>query len=111
MACGEFSEEKLVEPIEILRNIISYFHNLEINNKIKALVTAGPTQEKIDPVRYISNRSSGLQGYEIAKCLSENGFDTTLISGPTNLKNYQMSKQLKSNLQAKCIMKQLKIYQ
>jgi len=95
MACGEFGEGKLVEPIEILRNINSYFHNLEINNKIKALVTAGPTQEKIDPVRYISNRSSGLQGYEIAKCLSENGFDTTLISGPTNLKELSNVKTIK----------------
>ena len=53
--------------------------------KLKALVTAGPTQEYIDPVRFISNKSSGKQGYEIAKSLSENGFDTTLISGPVNL--------------------------
>ena len=59
------------------------------------MVTAGPTQEKIDPVRYISNRSSGLQGYEIAKCLSENGFDTTLISGPTNLKELSNVKTIK----------------
>ncbi len=57
----------------------------EKKNKYKALVTAGPTHEYIDPVRYISNRSSGKQGYEIAKSLKKNGFDTTLISGPTNL--------------------------
>ena len=49
------------------------------------MVTAGPTHEYIDPVRYISNKSSGKQGYEIAKSLKKNGFDTTLISGPTNL--------------------------
>jgi len=48
-------------------------------------VTAGPTYEYIDPVRFISNKSSGKQGFEIAKSLSKNGFDTTLISGPTNL--------------------------
>ena len=53
---------------------------------MKAIVTAGPTKEYIDPVRYISNKSSGKQGYEIAKSLSRNGFQTTLISGPTNLK-------------------------
>jgi len=55
------------------------------NKKIKALVTAGPTHEYIDPVRYITNRSSGKQGYEIAKSLSKRGINTTLISGPTNL--------------------------
>ena len=48
-------------------------------------MTAGPTKEYIDPVRYISNKSSGKQGYEIAKSLSKKGFETTLISGPTNL--------------------------
>ena len=53
--------------------------------KYKALVTAGPTHEYIDPVRYVTNKSSGKQGYEIARSLSTNGFDTTLISGPTNL--------------------------
>ena len=53
--------------------------------KFKALVTAGPTYEYIDPVRFITNKSSGKQGYELAKSLSKKGFDTTLISGPTNL--------------------------
>ena len=58
----------------------------QINNKkIRALVTAGPTNEYLDPVRFITNRSSGKQGYEIANSLSRRGFDTTLISGPTNL--------------------------
>jgi phosphopantothenoylcysteine decarboxylase/phosphopantothenate--cysteine ligase len=58
---------------------------LKKNNKLRAIVTAGPTYEYIDPVRYITNRSSGKQGYEIAKSLYKKGFDTTLISGPTNL--------------------------
>ncbi len=49
------------------------------------MVTAGPTNEYIDPVRFITNKSSGKQGYEIAKSLSKKGFDTTLISGPTNI--------------------------
>ena len=55
----------------------------DIANKLP--VTAGPTREYIDPVRFITNKSSGKQGYEIAKSLSRNGYQTTLISGPTNL--------------------------
>ena len=50
------------------------------------MVTAGPTREYIDPVRFITNKSSGKQGFELAKSLSKRGFETTLISGPTNLK-------------------------
>ena len=85
MACGEFGEGKMSDPSEIL-NEIRNFLNLKLRNqKIKALVTAGPTNEYIDPVRFITNKSSGKQGYEIAKSLSKRGFDTTLISGPTNL--------------------------
>jgi len=52
---------------------------------MRVIVTAGPTYEPIDPVRFIGNRSSGKQGYAIAKSLSDNGFDVTLISGPTHL--------------------------
>ena len=49
------------------------------------MVTAGPTKEYIDPVRFITNKSSGKQGYALAKSLAKRGFQTTLISGPTNL--------------------------
>ena len=86
MACGEYGEGKMSEPKEIVNELENYFENLKINNKLKAIVTAGPTNEYIDPIRYITNKSSGKQGYEIAKSLSKKGFDTTLISGPTNLK-------------------------
>ena len=86
MACGEFGEGKMTEPNEIIRQIESYFLNLNKNKKLKALVTAGPTYEYIDPVRFITNKSSGKQGFELAKALSKKGFETTLISGPTNLK-------------------------
>ena len=86
MACGEYGEGKMTDPKNILIILENYFENLKKNKKLKVLVTAGPTQEKIDPIRFISNRSSGKQGYEIANCLNDNGFDTTLISGPTNLK-------------------------
>ena len=86
MACGEYGEGKMSEPLKIVNKLKNYFKNLKITNKFKAIVTAGPTFEYIDPVRFITNKSSGKQGYEIAKALSKNGFDTTLISGPTNLK-------------------------
>ena len=85
MACGEYGEGKMSEPAYILECIQNYFKNIERNKKYKALVTAGPTKEFIDPVRYITNKSSGKQGYEIAKSLRDNGFETTLISGETNL--------------------------
>ena len=85
MACGEYGEGKMSDPDKILSEIDNYFLNLKDNKKLKALVTAGPTNEYIDPVRFITNKSSGKQGYEIAKSLSKKGFDTTLVSGPTNL--------------------------
>ena len=85
MACGEYGEGKMSDPLNIFNEISNYL-NLRIkNNKIKALVTAGPTNEYIDPVRFITNKSSGKQGYQLAKSLSKRGFETTLISGPTNL--------------------------
>ncbi len=86
MACGEFGEGKMTEPNEIIRQIEAYFLNFNKTKKFKALVTAGPTYEYIDPVRFITNKSSGKQGFELAKALSKKGFETTLISGPTNLK-------------------------
>tara|TARA_B100000029_G_scaffold172968_1_gene169416 strand:+ start:754 stop:1953 length:1200 start_codon:yes stop_codon:yes gene_type:complete len=85
MACGEFGKGKMTEPKEIIKEIELYFNNKKNNKKMKALVTAGPTREYIDPVRFITNRSSGKQGYEIAKSFRDNGFETTLISGQTNL--------------------------
>jgi len=86
MACGEFGEGKMTSPTAIIKLIENYFNNLNQNKKYKAIVTAGPTREYIDPIRFISNRSSGKQGFELAKSLAKNGFETTLISGPTNLK-------------------------
>tara|TARA_B100001173_G_scaffold169488_1_gene146526 strand:+ start:615 stop:1820 length:1206 start_codon:yes stop_codon:yes gene_type:complete len=85
MACGEYGEGKMSEPLKIADELDQFFLNRNQNKKFKALVTAGPTNEYIDPVRFITNKSSGKQGYELAKCLSKKGFDTTLISGPTNL--------------------------
>ena len=85
MACGEFGEGKMTEPKNIFKTIEVYFSELKKNQKLKALVTAGPTNEYIDPVRFITNKSSGKQGYALAKSLAKRGFQTTLISGPTNL--------------------------
>ena len=86
MACGEYGEGKMSDPNDIFNEVSSFLSSQFKNKKIKALVTAGPTNEYIDPVRFITNKSSGKQGYEIAKSLSRRGFNTTLISGPTNLK-------------------------
>merc|ERR1712086_856378 len=85
MAFGEFGEGKMTVPKDIFQTIETYFSELKKNQKLKALVTAGPTNEYIDPVRFITNKSSGKQGYALAKSLVKRGFQTTLISGPTNL--------------------------
>ena len=86
MACGEYGSGKMTEPSEIFNYVENYFKQLKKNNSLKALITAGPTREYIDPVRYITNKSSGKQGYELAKSFRDKGFNTTLISGKTNLK-------------------------
>ncbi len=95
MACGEYGDGKMSDPIDIFNEIRNFLTVGEKNKKIRALVTAGPTNEYIDPVRFISNKSSGKQGYEIAKSLHKRGFDTTLISGPTNLDIDQEIKLIK----------------
>jgi phosphopantothenoylcysteine decarboxylase / phosphopantothenate---cysteine ligase len=87
MACGEFGEGKMSSPRQIYAYLKNYFHkrNLVKNKNWKAIVTTGPTREYIDPVRYISNESSGKQGYEIAIALNKLGIETTLITGPSSL--------------------------
>ncbi len=88
MACGEYGEGKMSSPQEIYKFIKRYFEDRDILKKknLKALVTAGPTKEYIDPIRFITNNSSGKQGYALANELAKRGIKTTLISGPTNLK-------------------------
>ena len=87
MACGEYGEGKMSSPRQIYSYLENYFDkkNLLKHKNLKALVTAGPTREYIDPVRYLSNDSSGKQGYEIAIALNKIGIKTTLIAGPSNL--------------------------
>jgi len=88
MACGEYGEGKMSSPRQIYSYLNNYFNkkNLVKNKKWKAIVTTGPTREYLDPVRYISNESSGKQGYEIAVALNKLGINTTLIAGPSNLR-------------------------
>jgi len=87
MACGEYGEGKMSSPRQIYSYLKSYFDqkNLVKKKNFKALVTTGPTREYLDPVRYISNESSGKQGYEVALALKKLGIETKLIAGPSNL--------------------------
>jgi phosphopantothenoylcysteine decarboxylase/phosphopantothenate--cysteine ligase len=85
MACGEFGPGRMAEPEEIAEAVASLLGAGRALAGLKALVTAGPTHEPIDPVRYIANRSSGKQGYAIASALAEAGADTVLVSGPVEL--------------------------
>jgi phosphopantothenoylcysteine decarboxylase/phosphopantothenate--cysteine ligase len=88
MACGEFGEGKMSSPRQIFSYLKNYFDKKDIVKKknLKALVTTGPTREYLDPVRYISNESSGKQGYEIAVALNKLGIKTTVIAGPSTYK-------------------------
>ncbi len=98
MACGEYGPGRMAEPAAILAAIEDCFAS-ESSGVLpaslapqplagrKILITAGPTHEPIDPVRYIANRSSGKQGYAIAAAMSELGAETVLISGPVQLPN------------------------
>tara|TARA_B100000767_G_C19767669_1_gene538410 strand:+ start:572 stop:1801 length:1230 start_codon:yes stop_codon:yes gene_type:complete len=87
MACGEYGEGKMSSPRQIFSYLKNYFENKDLLKKrgINALVTTGPTREYIDPVRYISNKSSGKQGYEIALALSKLGVNTTIVAGPSEI--------------------------
>lgn len=84
MACGEFGQGRMAEPAEILAAITAILKPVKLAG-IRALVTAGPTHEPIDPVRYLGNRSSGKQGYAIAEALFNAGAETILVSGPVVL--------------------------
>ncbi|OFW98526.1 MAG: bifunctional phosphopantothenoylcysteine decarboxylase/phosphopantothenate synthase [Alphaproteobacteria bacterium RIFCSPHIGHO2_12_FULL_63_12] len=89
MACGEFGPGRMAEPVEIADAIEAFFARVS-SGPLKGrriLVTAGPTHEALDPVRYIANRSSGKQGYAIAEALRDLGAEVTLISGPTELRS------------------------
>ena len=85
LACGDTGAGRMSEPETIFHEIESLFALQKDMEGLRVLVTAGPTQERIDPVRYISNRSSGKMGYAIAQAAADRGAKVTLISGPANL--------------------------
>src|SRR5699024_2304282 len=91
LACGYVAKGRMEEPLQIVERLNQYFKNNTSTTKnsrfngIQALVTAGRTIEELDPVRYLSNRSSGKMGYALAESLGQRGATVTLISGPTHL--------------------------
>jgi len=85
MACGEYGPGRMAEPLEIVAAIQNALAMPGPLAGVKALVTAGPTQEPLDPVRYLANRSSGKQGYAIADALTHAGAETILVSGPVSI--------------------------
>ncbi|MDG2521471.1 bifunctional phosphopantothenoylcysteine decarboxylase/phosphopantothenate--cysteine ligase CoaBC [Caulobacter segnis] len=85
MACGEYGEGRLAEPLVIFEAVMGMLSGGRPLAGKRALVTAGPTVEAIDPVRLLTNRSSGKQGYAIARSLAQLGAEVTLVSGPTGL--------------------------
>ena len=109
MACGEFGEGKMSSPRQIYSYIKDYFDekNLVKNKNLSAIVTTGPTREYLDPVRYISNESSGKQGYEVALALNKMGVKTKLIAGPSNLL-FSKSLKIKNITSAKEMMNEVK---
>ena len=109
MACGEFGEGKMSSPRQIFSYLKNYFDkkNIAKERNLKALVTAGPTREYIDPIRYISNESSGKQGYEIAIALNKLGIKTTLITGPSKLA-YPKGIKVKKIISAKEMFNEVK---
>lgn len=84
-ACGTEGDGRMSEPSEIVEALAHFFTSSTLLKGKKALVTAGGTQEPLDPVRYLGNRSSGKMGYAVAQALQEAGAETILISAPTDL--------------------------
>ena len=99
MACGEFGTGRLPEPKLIVDEITNYLNYKKTSqnqfDNISVVITAGPTIENIDPVRFISNRSSGKQGYAIASELSKRGANVTVISGPVDIPPPECRKLIK----------------
>lgn len=94
LACNDTGKGKMIEPADIVEAIDRYFSTCEILKGKNVLISAGPTQEALDPVRFISNHSSGKQGYAIAKAARDMGANVTLVSGPVALSNLEGIKTL-----------------
>ncbi|NNM52585.1 MAG: bifunctional phosphopantothenoylcysteine decarboxylase/phosphopantothenate--cysteine ligase CoaBC [Pseudomonadales bacterium] len=83
-ACGDVGPGRMMEPMDLVEQVAAHFQPKDMHG-LHVLLTAGPTQEKLDPVRYLSNYSSGLMGYCVAKAFQERGAHVTLVSGPVSL--------------------------
>ena len=83
-ACGDIGSGRMQQPDMLVEQVVACFASQQLSGK-KMVITAGPTREAIDPVRYISNHSSGKMGYALAEAAIEAGAEVTLISGPVNL--------------------------
>lgn len=92
LACGDIGKGKMAEPETIVNTIVDFFSSTSKMKGVNIVVTAGPTREEIDPVRFISNYSSGKMGFAIAKIAAERGANVTLISGPVGIHCPQVSK-------------------
>ncbi len=84
-ACGEIGSGRMIEAAEIADYVAKYFVATQIALNLKVVITAGPTREPIDPVRFITNRSSGKMGYEVAAACVEQGAEVVLVSGPVSI--------------------------
>ena len=84
LACGDVGEGKLAQPEVIVNEVVNLLTDEDLQGQ-KIMITAGPTVESIDPVRYLTNRSTGKMGYAIAKQAANRGAEVTLVSGPTNI--------------------------
>ena len=109
MACGEYGKGKMSSPRQIFSYLKNYFKNKNLvkKNKITALITTGATREYLDPVRYISNESSGKQGYEIALALAKLGVKTTLVVGPSQI-NFSKELNVKEIVSGKQMLNEVK---
>ena len=86
LACGAVGKGKMPEPEDLLETVLHALSHEKDMSGLKVLVTAGPTREALDPVRYLTNHSTGKMGYAIAKAAAARGAQVTLVSGPVNLK-------------------------
>lgn len=108
LASGLYGKGRMEEPENILEEVVRFFDRKKKLLNKHFLITAGPTHEKIDPVRFIGNYSSGKMGYAIANALAELGARITMVSGPVHIKNFHPAVQVipvesASEMHAKCL--------
>jgi phosphopantothenoylcysteine decarboxylase/phosphopantothenate--cysteine ligase len=94
LACGTYGKGRMEEPENIFKTVHAFFASNSRFQGKKVLVTAGPTHEPIDPVRFIGNRSSGLMGFALAESFVRQGADVTLITGPASVVTHSIEKQI-----------------